>query len=72
MLTFAKFGHRQGRSPFTSLSNPLVVNTYIGVLSTLEIIAISLFILFLAWTFYTRISNDFKMAMPGKSFHLNA
>ncbi|KAM7475490.1 hypothetical protein LguiB_022733 [Lonicera macranthoides] len=63
---------RQGRSPFTSLSNALVVNTYIGVLSTLEIIAISLFILFLAWTFYTRISNDFKkMAMPAKSFHLN-
>ncbi|CAL2249786.1 unnamed protein product [Prunus armeniaca] len=53
-------------------SNPLVVNTVLGVLSTLEILAVFLFILFLAWNFYARISNDFKNLKPAKSLMLNS
>ncbi|CAB4305067.1 unnamed protein product [Prunus armeniaca] len=53
-------------------SNPLVVNTFLGVLSTLEILAVFLFILFLAWNFYARISNDFKNLKPAKSLMLNS
>ncbi|CAL8138757.1 unnamed protein product [Prunus armeniaca] len=53
-------------------SNPLVVNTFLGVLSTLEILAVFLFILFLAWNFYARISNDFKYLKPAKSLMLNS
>ncbi|KAK1294695.1 hypothetical protein QJS10_CPA16g00429 [Acorus calamus] len=30
-----------------------------------------MFILFLAWTYYTRISHDFKKMTPNKSLHLN-
>ncbi|CAL2249783.1 unnamed protein product [Prunus armeniaca] len=53
-------------------SNPLVVNTFLGVLSTLEILPVFLFILFLAWNFYARISNDFKNLKPAKSLMLNS
>ncbi|CAN4085982.1 unnamed protein product [Withania somnifera] len=63
---------RKGRSSLSVLSNPLVVNKYIGVLSGFEILAVSLFVIFLAWTFYVRISNDFKKIIPVKSFTLSA
>ncbi|KAA8542227.1 hypothetical protein F0562_023379 [Nyssa sinensis] len=62
---------RQRRSSTTALSNPLVVNSYLGVLSGIEILAASLFILFLAWTFYTHVSNDFKKIIPIKALKLN-
>lgn len=62
---------RQGKSSNSALSNPLIVNSYVGVLSGMEIIAIILFFLFLAWTFYAHISNDFKKMTPNKSFKLN-
>lgn len=62
--------NRRVRSSTTALSNPLVVNSYLGVLSGIEILAITLFVLFLAWTFYARISNDFKKMTPIKSFKL--
>lgn len=68
---------RQGRSSTTALANsttalasPLVVNSYIGVLSGFEILALALFALFLAWTFYIRISNDFTKMTPIKTFEL--
>ncbi|KAK1363159.1 Ferric reduction oxidase 8 [Heracleum sosnowskyi] len=63
--------NRQGKSSISALSNPLIVNSYIGVLSGTEILAIILFFLFLAWTFYAHISNDFKKMTPNKSFKLN-
>lgn len=63
---------RQMRRSTTVLSNPLLVNSYLGVLSGMEILVVSLFIIFLAWTFYTRISNDFKKMTPVKSLKLNA
>ncbi|KAE8124309.1 hypothetical protein FH972_019207 [Carpinus fangiana] len=61
---------RRARSSAAAFSNPLVVNTFIGVLSGVEILAVLLFILVLAWTFYARISNDFKKLMPVKSLKL--
>ncbi|KAK3037532.1 hypothetical protein RJ639_030340 [Escallonia herrerae] len=64
-------GSRHGRSSNAVLSNPLVVNSYIGVLSGMEILVVSLFILFLAWTFYARISNDYKRMLPVKTFKLH-
>ncbi|KAI8543758.1 hypothetical protein RHMOL_Rhmol08G0242900 [Rhododendron molle] len=62
---------RQLRSPRKALSNPLVVNSYVGILSAVEVLAVSLFVLFLAWTFYTRISNDYRKMMPVKNMKLN-
>ncbi|KAH6770595.1 hypothetical protein C2S52_015398 [Perilla frutescens var. hirtella] len=64
--------NRQGRtSAFTSLSSPLLVNPYIGVLSGVQILTSSLFIMLLVWTFYIRISNDFKKMTPIKTFKLD-
>ncbi|ONI08237.1 hypothetical protein PRUPE_5G166400 [Prunus persica] len=63
---------RKGRKLTAGFSNPLVVNTLLGVFSTLEILAVFLFILFLAWNFYARISNDFKNLKAAKSLMLNS
>ncbi|KAJ8553928.1 hypothetical protein K7X08_024606 [Anisodus acutangulus] len=62
---------RKGQSSLSVLSNSLVVNKYIGILSGFELLTVSLFIIFLAWTFYVRISNDFKKMVPMKSFTLS-
>ncbi|KAF8399776.1 hypothetical protein HHK36_015646 [Tetracentron sinense] len=62
---------KQMRSSITILSNPLIVHSPLGTISGGELLAVSLFILFLAWTFYTRISNDFKKMIPQKSLKLN-
>ncbi|XP_019243624.1 PREDICTED: ferric reduction oxidase 8, mitochondrial isoform X2 [Nicotiana attenuata] len=62
---------RKGRSSLSVLSNPLVVSRYLGILSGFEILAVSLFVIFLAWTFYARISSDFKKMIPIKSFTLH-
>ncbi|GMQ09964.1 hypothetical protein CsSME_00053158 [Camellia sinensis var. sinensis] len=62
---------RQARSPVKGLSNPLIVNSYLGIFSTIEILAVLLFILFLTWTFYAHVSNDFKKFMPVKNLKLN-
>ncbi|KAF4350347.1 hypothetical protein F8388_010903 [Cannabis sativa] len=61
---------RLRRKAFPGASNPVVVNTLLGTLTALEILAASLFILLLVWTFYARISNDFKKLMPVKSLKL--
>ncbi|XP_021891881.1 ferric reduction oxidase 8, mitochondrial [Carica papaya] len=62
---------RQARSSATAFSNPVVVNSFVGILSSLEILAIVSILVFLAWTFYARISNDFEKLMPIKSMKLN-
>ncbi|XP_015577794.1 ferric reduction oxidase 8, mitochondrial [Ricinus communis] len=62
---------RQARIPTSGISNPVIVNSFVGVLSTLEILVVLFFILFLAWTYYVRIANDFKKLMPAKSLNLN-
>ncbi|KAK3227940.1 hypothetical protein Dsin_007802 [Dipteronia sinensis] len=61
---------RQARNSTTTLFNPFVVNTFLGILSSFEILVVSLFLMFLVWTFYARISNDFKKLMPDKSLKL--
>ncbi|KAJ1413208.1 Riboflavin synthase-like beta-barrel [Sesbania bispinosa] len=62
---------RSARSSSIIFSNPLVVNSLLGILSSVEILVSFLFIIFLAWTYYSRISNDFKKLMPDKSLKLN-
>uniref|UniRef100_A0A2P2K0M8 Ferric reductase oxidase n=1 Tax=Rhizophora mucronata TaxID=61149 RepID=A0A2P2K0M8_RHIMU len=62
---------RKARNSITGFSNPVVVKSFVGVLSSVEIVAVSFFILFLAWTFYARISSDFKKLLPVKSLVLN-
>lgn len=52
------------------LSNPLVVNNYLGILSGIELLGVALFLLFLAWTFYARISKDFRKLVPNESLNL--
>lgn len=65
--------YRSARSPSKSnfFSNPLVVNSTLGILSSIEILVAFLFIVFLAWTYYSRISSDFKKLVPYKSLKLN-
>lgn len=62
---------RQARSSATALTNPLVVNSTVGILSSFEILLVFLFFIFLVWTYYARISNDFKKLMPVKSLKLD-
>ncbi|KDP31036.1 hypothetical protein JCGZ_11412 [Jatropha curcas] len=62
---------RQARTPTIGFSNPVIVNSFVGILSSKEILTVLLFILFLVWTYYTRISNDLKKLMPIKSLNLN-
>ncbi|XP_076916324.1 ferric reduction oxidase 8, mitochondrial-like [Bidens hawaiensis] len=57
---------RQRRSLISSLSNPIIVNSFVGVLSAMEILVIFMFVIFLAWTFYLRVSNDFEKMMPAR------
>lgn len=62
---------RQTKRWRSAFSNPLVVNSFLRVLSMMEILAALLFIIFLAWTFYERISNDFKKLDPLKGMKLD-
>ncbi|KAL9337966.1 hypothetical protein Peur_069735 [Populus x canadensis] len=62
---------RPARSATIGFSNPVLVNSFLGILSSIEILAVFLFVLFLAWTYYARISNDFKKLMPIKSLNLD-
>ncbi|XP_058102508.1 ferric reduction oxidase 8, mitochondrial [Magnolia sinica] len=61
----------QGRSAVSKFSMPILIRSPVGVLSGAELLAAALFIVFLAWTFYSRISNDFKKMIPNKSLKLN-
>ncbi|KAM7274345.1 hypothetical protein ACFE04_029009 [Oxalis oulophora] len=73
-LHLQQIGRPRSRQPWSatsSLSKPLVVNGIVGILSGIEILVVCLFILFLTWTFYARISNDFNKLLPVKSLDLN-
>ncbi|KAK9119829.1 hypothetical protein Scep_017922 [Stephania cephalantha] len=59
------------RMSITSLTNPFIVRGPMGILSLCEILVAALFIIFLAWTVYARVSNDFKKMTPVKSLKLN-
>ncbi|KAM0018801.1 putative ferric-chelate reductase (NADH) [Helianthus debilis subsp. tardiflorus] len=58
---------RQRRSLISSLSNPIIVNSFVGVLTAMEVLVMFMFIMFLVWTFYIRVSNDFKKMMAARS-----
>ncbi|KFK26648.1 hypothetical protein AALP_AA8G275500 [Arabis alpina] len=62
---------RGGRKRALSVSRPAVINSVIGIVSCFEILALVLFMLFLAWTFYSRVSNDLKKLMPVKTMNLD-
>ncbi|WCJ36130.1 ferric reduction oxidase 8 [Euphorbia peplus] len=71
LLSKVKPRIRQARTSNTGLSNPVIINSFIGILSGIEILAVFCFLAFLVWTFYARISNDFKKLLPAKSLNLN-
>ncbi|CAN1801425.1 Ferric reduction oxidase 8, mitochondrial [Linum perenne] len=58
---------REGGSWVMGFRNPAIISSFVGILSCFEILGVILFILFLTWTFYARISNDFKKLIPVKS-----
>ncbi|XP_047324837.1 ferric reduction oxidase 8, mitochondrial-like [Impatiens glandulifera] len=60
---------RESRS-FSALSNPIIITKLTGILSVAEVISVCLFLMFLAWTFYSRFSIDLHKNMPVKSLKL--
>lgn len=68
---YQRSGSGRSSGSSTVFSNPLVVNSVVGILSSFEILVVFLFIVFLAWTYYARISNDFKKLMQDKTLKLN-
>ncbi|XP_042420246.1 ferric reduction oxidase 8, mitochondrial-like [Zingiber officinale] len=55
-----------------NLTNPItVMKCSIGIVSTAELLIATLFIIFLAWTYYSNVSSSFKMMTPYKSLKLN-
>ncbi|KAJ8484147.1 hypothetical protein OPV22_016632 [Ensete ventricosum] len=63
---------RKRRPLMPAFTNPLIVSSSpVGVLSAAELLAAALFIVFLAWTYYSNVSSDFKRMTPYKSLNLN-
>ncbi|KAH9605766.1 hypothetical protein KSS87_005238 [Heliosperma pusillum] len=62
---------RRSRRHATALSNPLIVRTPLGVLTGMDIIAMFVVLSLLVWTFYTRLSQDFKKMIPSKPVKLD-
>ncbi|KAK9669511.1 hypothetical protein RND81_13G136000 [Saponaria officinalis] len=56
----------------TALSNPLVVRTPLGVLTGMDLIASFIVLSLLVWTFYVKLSKDYKNMVPTKPVKLNA
>lgn len=57
--------------PVPKFSDPVITRSPVGIISIAELMSAALFIIFLTWTYYSRISNDFKKMTPNKSLHLN-
>ncbi|KAJ8649106.1 hypothetical protein MRB53_002129 [Persea americana] len=57
--------------PVPKFSDPVITRSPLGIISIAEIMSAAFFIIFLTWTYYSRISNDFKRMIPNKSLHLN-
>ncbi|KAF8005908.1 hypothetical protein BT93_K0252 [Corymbia citriodora subsp. variegata] len=62
---------RQRKTSLSALSYPIIANSLLGILSVMEILGILAFVIFLAWTFYCRISQDLEKLMPVKSLKLS-
>ncbi|OVA20614.1 FAD-binding 8 [Macleaya cordata] len=68
---YAKEPRRQMRMSINKLSNPFIVYRPLGIISGSELLAVTIFIIFLVWTIYAHLSNDFKKMIPTKSLKLN-
>lgn len=67
-----RFSRRQRISLVPNFSGPLIISSSpVGVLSGAELLLASVFIVFLAWTYYSNVSGDFKKMPPYKSLQLN-
>ncbi|KAF2558788.1 hypothetical protein F2Q68_00014365 [Brassica cretica] len=62
---------RGGRSAAITVSRPAIISSFIGIVPCFEIVAVILFLVFLAWTFYVRVNNDLKKLMPVKTMNLD-
>ncbi|XP_074316833.1 ferric reduction oxidase 8, mitochondrial [Silene latifolia] len=62
---------RRGRRHATALSNPLIVRTPLGVLTGTDFIAMFVVLSLLVWTFYIRLSQDYKKMIPAKPVKLD-
>ncbi|KAJ3701664.1 hypothetical protein LUZ61_005369 [Rhynchospora tenuis] len=59
------------RSCSAAFSRPIIVKSLTGVVSLGELLAVSLFLCFLFWTYYSDVSSDFKKLLPYASLDLN-
>ncbi|KAJ4751913.1 Ferric reduction oxidase 8 [Rhynchospora pubera] len=62
---------KQTRSWDAAFSRPIIVKSLIGVISLGELLAVSLFLCFVSWTYYSDVSSDFKKLVPYASLNLN-
>lgn len=62
---------RQRKPLIANLSNSIIVDSPIGILSGSELLVAALFVIFLAWTYYSNIADDFKKMTPVKNLQLN-
>ncbi|XP_068665198.1 ferric reduction oxidase 8, mitochondrial-like isoform X2 [Aristolochia californica] len=63
--------NRQHMISVSKFSAPIIPRSPLGVISTAELLTAALFITFLAWTFYSRLSGDLEKMIPIKSLRLN-
>ncbi|PKA57792.1 Ferric reduction oxidase 8, mitochondrial [Apostasia shenzhenica] len=54
-----------------NFSRPVIISHLIGIVSVGEMIAVLLFVIFLAWTYYSNVSSDLKKMTPSKTLKLN-
>ncbi|KAJ6814235.1 ferric reduction oxidase 8, mitochondrial [Iris pallida] len=62
---------RQSTSLIARFSDPIIINSPIGTLSSCELLAAALFLVFLAWTYYSNLASDLKRTTPSKILKLN-
>lgn len=62
---------RQRTPILARFSDPIVVNSPIGTISSGELLLATLFIIFLAWTYYSNLASDLKKMTPSKILKLN-
>ena len=70
-ICWPQFHHRKRTPLITNFSNPVIAKSPIGIVSSSDLIVAALFIMFLAWTYYTNVSTDLKKMTPSKTLKLN-
>ncbi|XP_068652314.1 ferric reduction oxidase 8, mitochondrial-like [Aristolochia californica] len=64
-------GNRRHMISVSKFFAPVITRGPLGVISAAELLTAALFIMFLAWTFYSRLSGDLEKMSPIKSLRLN-